>query len=532
MPQWFGVDTDWNDVRRMLTGIGIAKRVGVGHDPVTLAATAEVLMGIGIEDMPQEISLDDQAANTVLAGPTVGAAAPPTFRLLVGDDLGALLPQPSNQNEMLIADATPEWALLAAPVAQYQRLETGGAPFTPAWTINLTMTDDSWIGFGAGAGRFEFDSTPNPDQIKVTAADLTLSASHGVIHADGVEAGKVLRADGTRYIPAAASLYLPIAPVAQGDLIVADGTPEWSILTLAAGVGYALISTATTLVWDQTPVWTGDHVWDDGSGDSPAIKFMGGSHDDTASIFLDDSGTANNSDLAIRLCSLDDDSKVLIQDSGGNTQIALAANGDVGIGTVDVPHGGVGWAKVAIEGANNAATGPHMQFTTNADDYPLIQILPLLHDNFGIFFDAYHDGVSKSSDAGSNFFMFKNNDTLQFRSEAGIAAGNAITWFISMSIDAVTGNVSIGTSTQYGQLFVDQVDPTATEPTLTLVQRDVSEELIYMASSAAAGVLTNTFVDVGDVAAATPVGYFKVYVKDDGNQIVDGPYYVEFNSLA
>ena len=54
-----------------------------GHDAVTLAASAEVLLGLST----QEISLDTQTATYVLAGPTAGAAAAPTFRALADDDV-------------------------------------------------------------------------------------------------------------------------------------------------------------------------------------------------------------------------------------------------------------------------------------------------------------------------------------------------------------------------------------------------------------------------------------------------------------
>ena len=66
----------------------------------------------------------------------------------------------------------------------------------------ITMADDTWIGLGAAAGRFVFDSTPAPDQIDVQNADLNfVTSAHGIIHVDGVAAGELLRANGTRYVP-------------------------------------------------------------------------------------------------------------------------------------------------------------------------------------------------------------------------------------------------------------------------------------------------------------------------------------------
>ncbi len=57
-----------------------------GHDAVTLAASADALLGL----TGQELSLDTQEANKVLAGPASGADAAPTFRTLVMADLPAV----------------------------------------------------------------------------------------------------------------------------------------------------------------------------------------------------------------------------------------------------------------------------------------------------------------------------------------------------------------------------------------------------------------------------------------------------------
>lgn len=67
---------------------------------------------------------------------------------------------------------------------------------------------------------------------------------------------------------------------------------------------------------------------------------------------------------------------------------------------------------------------------------------------------------------------------------------------------------------------------------LGLRQDDTDEEFLYIYGTAAAGVLTNSLVDDDDVALATPVGWFKIYVNDVGNQISDDYYYVQFHSLA
>jgi hypothetical protein len=136
------------------------------------------------------------------------------------------------------------------------------------------------------------------------------------------------------------------------------------------------------------------------------------------------------------------DASTLSVDIGFGTGLTGVASGSlgvagvVGIGTTTVPHGGVGAAKLAIEGTNASTAGPHMQFTTSSDDYPLIHILPYSHDAMSISFDAYWNATYKSSDAGSNFQIEKISDTLKFHAEAGIAVGNTISWTTAFQIES------------------------------------------------------------------------------------------------
>ncbi len=143
-------------------------------------------------------------------------------------------------------------------------------------------------------------------------------------------------------------------------------------------------------------------------------------------------------DLDIALVSQYGD--VLLQPTSGN----------VGIGTTTIPHGGVGAAKFAIEGVDqNVATGPQIQITTNADDYPLMQLGYWSHDAMWMFWDAYSrasDGSDRSSDAGSNFGLRKTGDKFQIVYDSGIAQGSAVTWNIGMAMDT-SGSVGIGTET-------------------------------------------------------------------------------------
>jgi hypothetical protein len=56
------------------------------HNATTLDAAADTVLGLST----QQVTLDTQTANRVWAGPTTGAAATPTFRALVADDIPAV----------------------------------------------------------------------------------------------------------------------------------------------------------------------------------------------------------------------------------------------------------------------------------------------------------------------------------------------------------------------------------------------------------------------------------------------------------
>lgn len=119
------------------------------HDAITLDTDADTLLGL----TGQQITLDDQAANKVLAGPTSGADATPTYRSLVKDDLPSPYSGTQSANRVLAgpssgADAQPTYrALVVAdlPVPHWvypsmpEWVTNGGTAYTP-------LTSTSWDG--------------------------------------------------------------------------------------------------------------------------------------------------------------------------------------------------------------------------------------------------------------------------------------------------------------------------------------------------------------------------------------------------
>ena len=164
--------------------------------------------------------------------------------------------------------------------------------------------------------------------------------------------------------------------------------------------------------------------------------------------------SSSNSDAAVNFSAGTKDvfctlpaSKTVFEDANNNITTPNGDNG-LGLGTDTVPHGGVGAAKLAIEGSDsNFGAGPHVQITTTTDDHPLLQILGYAHDNVSISFDAYHNGTNWiSSDAGSNFQIYKLSDSLNFYYKSGVAAGStAAPWSSGAYLSATSGYWGIGT---------------------------------------------------------------------------------------
>jgi len=164
--------------------------------------------------------------------------------------------------------------------------------------------------------------------------------------------------------------------------------------------------------------------------------------------------SSSNSDAAVNFSAGTKDvfctlpaSKTVFEDANNNITTPNGDNG-LGLGTDTVPHGGVGAAKLAIEGSDsNFGAGPHVQITTTTDDHPLLQILGYAHDNVSISFDAYHNGTNWiSSDAGSNFQIYKLSDSLNFYYKSGVAAGStAAPWNSGAYLSATSGYWGIGT---------------------------------------------------------------------------------------
>lgn len=130
-----------------------------------------------------------------------------------------------------------------------------------------------------------------------------------------------------------------------------------------------------------------------------------------------------------------------------NERMRIDGNGKVGIGTNAIPDGGIGAAKFALEGTVTSLNGPHLQFTTSADSYPLSQYLHWSHDAVYHTYDAYFDGSWKSSTtSGGNFVIGKELGKYLLQYSNNNTPGSAVTWNNGIALTN-TGNVGMGTTT-------------------------------------------------------------------------------------
>lgn len=130
----------------------------------------------------------------------------------------------------------------------------------------------------------------------------------------------------------------------------------------------------------------------------------------------------------------------------------IVANTKIGIGTATIPHGSIGGGVFAIDGADGSLTGPHVQYTTFTDNYPLFQLLNWSHDNVTLCFDSYYagSGIWRSSDSGSNFQIRKYADKFRINYASGKAQGATIgTWNDGLILDT-SGDLQLFGMLQFG----------------------------------------------------------------------------------
>ena len=284
-------------------------------------------------------------------------------------------------------------------------LQTVGATVSIANLLTHAGEDDNFISFTEDQQEFSIDGS-NLVRLKRSTQDL-------------VEIGDV---DGTRDVDVNLNSGQAFLQGSSGFFGVRTVTPDQNI---QVGDGANSIGIGAV-----------DNTLFIGSDGTIGRLILEGSIQ--ADVVLIDGGAATD-DKAMQLATVGGITKFrsLTDVAGAQADAILVMDhetGHIGIGTETTPRGGVGIGIVAIHGLDFSAEGPHMQFTTSVDNYPLLQILSYAHDNVQLGFDYYWDGSSHiSSDAGSNFRLLKSSDSLYVSFNAGTAAGSSFEWLVPES---------------------------------------------------------------------------------------------------
>lgn len=204
-----------------------------GHDAITLATDADTVLSL----TDQEVGLDTQTANTVLAGPSSGAAADPTFRALVADDIPDISATyvGKSGNETIAGIKT----FSSTPVFN-DGISTGSSATGPGL---ITIVEDSdngtnYVGVGSPASNNNDlivllpTSDPTAGQVPVFAVPASVTFADGVAR------------DATQWswgdLPTAASLsvddLITLSGLAEGSTAIADPNGDVTATTIDGAI--------------------------------------------------------------------------------------------------------------------------------------------------------------------------------------------------------------------------------------------------------------------------------------------------------
>ncbi|HTB32091.1 MAG TPA: hypothetical protein VK808_08705, partial [Bacteroidia bacterium] len=221
----------------------------------------------------------------------------------------------------------------------------------------------------------------------------------------------------------------------------------------APSAGLIVYNTATAGV-SPNNVIPGYYYWDGakwqliltGSGSTTlAWTIMGNAGTNPASNFL---GTTDTKDLVLK----------------ANSTEGLRLTSVVGpalprIGINDATPAAKGSAMLELKGTDASQYGPHIQYLTSADAYPVSQTLNWSHDDISINFDAYWDGPGsqwKSAYTSTpSFQVLKYTSKFWIRNAAALPAGTGPVAWQPGFVMTGTGLVGMGTSTPEENLTVN-----------------------------------------------------------------------------
>jgi len=169
-----------------------------------------------------------------------------------GSGVAVAIPQPTAQNQMIIANATPAWTLLAAPTAQYQVPIAGADPYTPIWAA-LTVEAVSDLGYAVPALTL---STANAEG----SADTIIRSDASILVFDATVPNTIEPDDAA----AAGSASVAVRrDHKHGIVCAAPASPSVNLAASAEGSGtsFARADHAHQLDQGVAPTWTALHTF-------------------------------------------------------------------------------------------------------------------------------------------------------------------------------------------------------------------------------------------------------------------------------
>jgi len=225
-------------------------------------------------------------------------------------------------------------------------VETGGDIAT------LAVGDSIWVVPLAGGGvsgkraqwmMFKFKEDGDPQALD-TDADGVMTALKNLKMDDGAGDSPSLQFVGGSNDDTVSVFLEDDATGGDSDLVIklADAAGDSKLLIRDSGdVDVVDIDSNGYVTVDSGLATSGPITLDDGTGDSPAVNFVGGSNDDTVSLFLEDDATGGDSDIVLKLADAAGDSKLLIRDSGDVDVATIDSDGNITGSLPDHAHLGV-----------------------------------------------------------------------------------------------------------------------------------------------------------------------------------------------
>jgi hypothetical protein len=228
-------------------GSGLSRIVFTTGSEASLRSAADLAIYSSSDTSTERLRLYGSTGNIDLDGDIEFQVADSWIGLGAGSSRAVFT---SGGSEMSLRSAA-DFAWYATADTSTEKARVDGA------TGSFYAVHGAAVGINAGA-RLVFSGTPSPDEVQVTGGDLRLPSGLGIIHVDGNEPGRVLIADGTRYVPG----YVEVGDISN----LSYATPNLTFDTVnAVGVANSVMRSDA-----QIALFSTDNPSTITAGDSPS----------------------------------------------------------------------------------------------------------------------------------------------------------------------------------------------------------------------------------------------------------------------